>query len=154
MRQLRQRDAHLFLVGLGLRLDRHRDHRLRELHALQRDRSSSGHTGCHRSDVFQTDGRGDIAGAHFLDFFTVVGVHLQHTTDALFLALDRVVDRVARLQHAGIDAEERQGADERVGRDLECQRSKRRIVVAMALDLQSRPSSMPLIGGTSIGDGM
>ena len=36
--QLLQRDAHLFLVGLGLRLDRDLDDRLGEFHALQDDR--------------------------------------------------------------------------------------------------------------------
>ena len=37
LRQLAQRHAHLFLVALGLRLDRHRDHRRRELDRLQHD---------------------------------------------------------------------------------------------------------------------
>jgi hypothetical protein len=31
---------------------------------------------------------------------TLVGVHLQDATDALLAALDRVVDRVARIDHA------------------------------------------------------
>src|SRR5690606_27733369 len=35
---LRQRDAHLLLVRLGLRLDRLADDRLREFHALEDDR--------------------------------------------------------------------------------------------------------------------
>ena len=45
------------------------------------------------------------------------------------LALDRVVDGVAGLQHAGVDAEEGQRADEGVGRDLERQRRERLVVV-------------------------
>jgi len=36
-RELRERDAELLLVGLGLRLDRDLDDRLGELHALQND---------------------------------------------------------------------------------------------------------------------
>ena len=36
--QLLQPDAELFLVGLGLRLDRERDDRLREVHRLEHDR--------------------------------------------------------------------------------------------------------------------
>src|SRR3546814_4919084 len=38
LRQAVEGDAHPLLVGLGLRLDRHLDDRLRELHALQDDR--------------------------------------------------------------------------------------------------------------------
>ena len=38
LRQLVQRDAHLLLVRLRLRLDRHRDDRLRELDVLEQDR--------------------------------------------------------------------------------------------------------------------
>ena len=86
-----------------------------------------------RGDVLQTDGRGDIAGPHFLDLFAAVGVHLQDTADALLLALDRVVNRVAGLQHAGVDAEKGQRADKRVGRDLERQRRKRLVVRGFAL---------------------
>src|SRR3546814_2091928 len=45
LRQAVERDAHLLLVGLGLRLHRHLDDRLRELHALQDDRvRSEDHT--------------------------------------------------------------------------------------------------------------
>ncbi len=36
--QLLQADAELLLVGLGLRLDRQRDDRLREIHRLEHDR--------------------------------------------------------------------------------------------------------------------
>ena len=45
--------------------------------------------------VFQADCSGDVAGAHFLDFFALVCVHLQNTTKTLFLVLDRVVARVS-----------------------------------------------------------
>ena len=57
--------------------------------------------------VLQADRGGDVAGAHFLDLLALVGVHLQDAADALLLALDRVVDRVARLEHARVHAEER-----------------------------------------------
>ena len=49
-----------------------------------------------------------------------------------FLPLDRVVDRVARIQHARVDAEEGQLADERVGHDLERQRRELLVVVGLA----------------------
>ncbi len=39
--QLRQGDAHLLLVGLGLRFDGHLDHGIREGHGFEGDRISS-----------------------------------------------------------------------------------------------------------------
>ena len=84
--------------------------------------------------VLQAHAGGDVAGADFLDFFALVGVHLQDPADALLLASDRVVDRVARLQDARIHAHEGQLADERVGHDLERQRRELLVVVGMALD--------------------
>ena len=49
LREALQREAHLFLVALGLRLHRDRDHGLRELHLLERDDRVSGRTACRRS---------------------------------------------------------------------------------------------------------
>ena len=63
-------------------------------------------------------------------------MHLQDAPDAFFLALPRVVDRVARAQHARVDAEERQVPDERVRRDLESQRRERLAIVRVALALR------------------
>jgi hypothetical protein len=85
-----------------------------------------------RGHVFQAHAGGDVAGQDFLDFFALVGVHLHDTADALLLAADRVVDRVARLQHAGVDAHEGQLADERVGHQLERQRRELLVVVGLA----------------------
>ena len=62
--------------------------------------------------VLETNCRGDIARPNFLDLFAIVRVHLQNSADALFLALHRVVNRVARIQYARIDPEECQVADE------------------------------------------
>ena len=79
-------------------------------------------TGFRRGHVLQTHAGSDVAGADFFNFFTVVGVHLHDTTDTLFLAAHRVVNRgVALLQHAGIHAHEGQLSHERVGHQLECQ---------------------------------
>ena len=132
-RQLLQSDAHLVLVRLRLRLHGDRDHRLRKVHALQRDRLLQVAQCVAGGDVLEANCSGDIAGAHFLDFLAVVGVHLQDAANALFLALDRVVYRVARIQHARVDAEEGQVADERVGRDLERQRRERLLVIGVTL---------------------
>src|SRR5690606_26849842 len=58
---------------------------------------------------------------------------LHHTANALFLPLDRVQHRVARGQHAGINAGKGQGTNERVGRDLERQSGERRFIRSLAL---------------------
>jgi hypothetical protein len=47
---------------------------------------ASGRTACRRWSLLQAHAGGDVAGAHFLDFFALVGVHLQDTADALLLA--------------------------------------------------------------------
>ncbi len=116
-----QGDAHLFLVSLGLRLDSLRNHRLREHHAFQDDDVVRIAQRIARGGFFQANRGGDVACQHFLDFFALVGVHLQNPAQAFLLALDRVVDGVARIDLARVDAEEDQLADERVGHDLERQ---------------------------------
>ena len=82
-------DGHLVLVGLGLRLDRDGDDRLRELHALEDDARVLIAQRVAGRDVLEADAGGDVAGAHFLDLVALVRVHLHHAADALALALDR-----------------------------------------------------------------
>ncbi len=132
LRQATQRQTHLFLVRLGLRLDGHRDHRLRERHALQDDRRIHGAQGVTGGGVLQAHGSSDVTSQNFLDFLAVVRVHLQDAADALLLALHRVQHGVATVQGARVDTEEGQRADERVGDDLEGQRRERRLVVRLA----------------------
>ncbi len=106
----------------------------------------------------QADGRGDVAGANLLDLLTVVGVHLQQTPDALALALGGVVHVAAAAQHAAVDAEEGELADERVGGDLEGQRregilvadvARLQLVVAQAFDRR-----LVQRGGQEVDDGV
>ena len=47
---------------------------------------------------------------HFLDLGALVGVHLEHASDALLVVLGGVQDHIAGLQRAGIDAHEGQRA--------------------------------------------
>src|SRR5690606_475987 len=135
LRQTAQGDTHLLLVGLGLRLDGHRDDRLREHHPLQGDDIVDVAQRVAGGDVLQADRGGDVAAQHFLDLVALVGVHLQQAADALLLALDRVVDLVAGVERAGVDPEEGQRADERVGHDLERQSRERFLVADLAEDL-------------------
>src|SRR5581483_833404 len=128
LRETLQGDAHLLLIGLGLRLDRLRNDRLGELHALERDDVVRIAQRLAGADLFHADARGDVAGADFFDLAALVRMHLQQPPDALFPALERVVDRVAGIQHTGVDAYIRERADERVGRDLERERRERLVV--------------------------
>ena len=105
-------------------------------------------------DVLEAGKRDDVAGIGFLDVLAVIGVHQQHAADALFLVLHRVEQGRAGLDLAGIDAAEGQRADERVVHDLEGQHGERLVVRRRDASLPLRSStSMPLIGGTSSGDG-
>ena len=129
-----QRQAHLFLVGLGLRLDGDRDDRNRNVHLLERDDLLEIAERVAGEHVLEAHGRGDVAGAHFLDLAALVGVHLQQTPDALFLGLGRHEHRVAGIQRARVHAEEGEIADERIVEDLERQRGERLFVARGARD--------------------
>src|SRR5215469_11199801 len=85
LRQLAQRDTHLFLIALRLRLYGYRNHRRRELDRLQRNRVLLIANGVTRGDVAQSDARADVAREDLVDLFALIGVHLQQATDALAL---------------------------------------------------------------------
>src|SRR5690606_12412577 len=131
--QATQRDTHLLLVSLGFRLDGYVDNRLREVHTLKDDRIGDVAQGVTGGDVLHADQGSDVACTHFLDFLTIVGMHLHHTTNALLLALDRVDDGVTRGQNTGVDANEGQSTNEGVSCNLERQRRERRFVGRFAL---------------------
>src|SRR3546814_7218436 len=84
------------------------DDRLRELHALQDDRVLRVAQRLAGGGVLQAGDGDDVAGAGLLDVLAVIGVHLQHAPDALAVALHRVEDLRARVDHAGIYAHEGQ----------------------------------------------
>ena len=130
--QAREGDAHLLLVGLGLGLDRDLDDRIGELHPLEDDRRVRRAQRVAGGRVLEAHERDDVAGKGFLDVLAVVGVHQQHAADLLLLVLDRVDHGRGAVELARIDAGEGQGADERVGHDLEGESGERRIVVGRA----------------------
>src|SRR5690606_5505860 len=110
--QTTQGDAHLLLVALGLGFDSNVDHRLREFHALENDRLVQITQGFTGRDVLQTDGGGDVAGAHFFDLVAIVGAHLHQTADTFLLALDGVINGSTLLEHARVNADEGELTDE------------------------------------------
>ncbi len=93
LRQLGQGDAHLFLVALGLRFDRHGDDRLGEGDGLKHDRVLGIGDGVTGGNALQADAGADVARVDLTDLFALVGMHLQQTADAL-------TARGARIEHA------------------------------------------------------
>ena len=77
------------------------------------------------------------------DRLGVLALDAQDLADALLLAAARVPDVVVRRDLAGADAEVGQPADERVGRRLEDERSKRAVGVGRDLDLLARAVERP-----------
>ena len=135
LRELGQRHAHLFLVGLGLRLNRNLDNRFRKVDRLQHHRVALVANGVAGDKVLQSNRRADVAGQDLRDLFTLVGVHLQQAADPLRLAGARVQHGVARLQRARVRPDKDKLPDKRVGHDLEAKRRKGLAVVRPAHDL-------------------
>jgi hypothetical protein len=133
--QLLQRGGQLVLVGLGLGLDGDVDDRIGELHRLEDDRLVLVGQGVAGAGVLEADGRGNVAGEHFLDLVPLVGVHLQQPADPLPLVLGAVVDVAPALERAGVHPEEGEPADIRVGRHLERERREGLAVRGAALDV-------------------
>ena len=80
--QAAESDGHLLLVGLRLRLDRHRDDRVVERDRLELDRPVGCRERVARDDLLDADGRGDVARVDLVDVLTLVGVHHQDAPDA------------------------------------------------------------------------
>ena len=92
--ELRERDAELLLVGLGLRLDGDLDDGLGELHLLEDHGLDRVAEGVARAGILEAGERDDVAREGFLDVFAVVRVHQEHAADALLLV-------AARVEHVG-----------------------------------------------------
>ena len=119
--QLCQRDAHLLVAGLGLRLDGNADNRLGELHGLQNDGMILITQSVTGSGVLQTDNSSDITCVAAVDILAVVRMHLQDAAHTLLAVLHGVVDSGTCLNLTGVNTEVCQLTNERVGSDLEGQ---------------------------------
>ena len=123
--------AHLFLVGLGLGLDGHRNHRLREGNGAQRDGMMRRAKRIAGLQFLQPHAGADVAGQNLGDVFALVGVHLHQAPNAIGPAGTRIQHRVAGLERARIDAHKAELAEWIVD-DLEGQRRQRLAVVGLA----------------------
>ena len=130
-----EREAHLFLVALGLRLDRDLDDRIGEFHALQDDRLQRVAERVARGDVLEACQSDDVAGKRLIDVFTRVRMHLEHAAQTLLLVLHRVLQRGALRDLARIDAAEGERTDEWIVHDLEGKHRKRLVVGRLAHSL-------------------
>ena len=119
--QLCQRDAHLLVTSLGLRLDGNADNGLGELHGLQNDGMVLITQSITSGGVLQTDNSSDITCVAAVDILAVVGVHLQDAAHTLLVVLHGVVDGSTSLNLTGVNTEVCQLTNERVGSDLEGQ---------------------------------
>ena len=100
LRQALQPHPELVLVGLRLRLDGDRDHRVREGHRLELDRRRVRRERVARRRGLEADARRDLARADLLALLAVVRVHLEDAADPLRLAGVRV-ERRGRRPSAG-----------------------------------------------------
>ncbi len=97
--QLSQRDTHLLLTCLSLRLDSQLDNRLREFHGFQYNRVlliAESITCC---SILKTDSSTDITCIDGVDVLSVVGVHLNDTAYSLVLILCGVINGRTSGQH-------------------------------------------------------
>ena len=86
--QLLQRDAHLVLLGLRLRLDGDVDDRLGELHGLEDDRMISVAQRVAGRRVLQAHDGDDVARGAAVDIDALVRVHLQQRPMRSFLPFE------------------------------------------------------------------
>ena len=153
-RKLVERQRHLLLVALGLRLDRHLDHRIGKFHPLEDHRLGGVAQRVAGARVLQSDQRDDVAGIGLGDLLAGIGMHQHHAADPLGLASRRIEDGRSLVQPPGIDPAEGQDADTGSSIILKASIDSGSSSVERAHDFGIRSrGSIPLIGGTSTGDG-
>ena len=148
--QLGQGDAHLLLIGLGLRLDGHLDHRIREGHGVEGDRVVDGAQGVAGGDVLQAHEGVDVTGVGAVHRVFLIGVHLEDLADAFLLLAGGVEHGVARHDGAGVDAHEHELAVERVGGDLEDQSRERIGLDRVTVDLDGLVAGLVALDGRHV----
>ena len=129
--QLGKCDSHLFLTGFRLRLNRNRDNRFREDHGFQDDRVRFITKRVTGRCEFQTYRSSDISGEDLFDLLPFVCMHLKDSSKTFFFVLSRIQYIGAGAGGSGVNAEECQFSDKRIGHDLECQCGERFLIGRM-----------------------
>ena len=117
------------MVLLGLWLDGHGDHGIRERWGLEENRIILVAKRVTGGDVFDTHNGGDITRVAGVDIFALVGLNLDEAADALALVCAWVVNGVAFGELAGVNAEENEFSNERIAPELESERAELGVVV-------------------------
>ena len=112
--------AQLFLVDLGLGLDSHGHHGLRERDRLQHYGVDLGADSVSGNSPPETDGGSDVSDLNRFNLFAAVGMHAHDPTDTLSLALAGIEDHCPAVYAARVHTEIDQPAYERIGHRLEC----------------------------------
>ena len=113
--------THFTLIVLCFRLDSKLDNRFREFHGFQNNRMfliTDSITCCCQ---FETNSCCDISGIYFIQFTTFICVHLQNTSDTLFLSFCCIEYIRTGVQCTGIHTEECQLTNKWVCHNLKCQ---------------------------------
>ena len=129
LREALQADGKLFLVRFRRRFDGHGNDRFRERRRLEHEVVFADAERVAGDDFFRPDQRADVSGIRRVDFFAVHRLHDHEAGNAFRLARARIIERVALLQRAAVEAEEHELADVRVGPQLEAQTDRLRVVV-------------------------
>src|SRR6202158_4468205 len=120
--------AQLVLVGFSLGLNGDGNDGRREIDGFENDLLLLVAQSVAGIYALEAHTSADIPCVDFVDFFTLVGVHLQQAADTLAGALCRVVNVASGFQDAGIYADVGDMPDERVGHNFERQSRKRLVI--------------------------
>ena len=77
----------------------------------------------------------NISGVNLIQLLSLVCMHLQNTSNTLFLTLGRVQNIGTGIHGTGVHTEECQLTYERVSHNLKCQSGERLIIRGVSLDL-------------------
>src|SRR4029079_1511661 len=127
--------THFLTVRFGLRLDSHRDHRLRECGWFEHNLEILIAQGVTGGDISNTDQSRDISRVSRLNVNSLVGLNHQDTADTLTFARARIVNDIAFLELAAVNAEKHQLADVRIGPKFESEGTELRIIIRSHFDL-------------------
>ena len=104
--QCLQANRHFFLVSLGIGLDSHGNHGLREGWRLEADINVRRTQGITSRDVANAHQGSDITGVHGFDILLFVGLDHHDPVHTFLFTGPRVVHRIALTDLAAINAEE------------------------------------------------